>query len=68
MVPRQPEAAQVQVDLRVLLGPAIRAAVNAVQTPTHGVEVRQGNVMKAVVLVRVIAMVRVTVVDSLLLK
>jgi len=55
-------------ELGVLLSTATGAAVNAVQTPTHGVEVRQGNVIKAVVLVRVIAMVRVTVVDSLLLK
>ncbi len=67
MVPRQAQAAQAQVDLHVLLGTAIRAGI-VVQTPTRGREVRQGNVIKAVVLVRMIEMVRVTVVDSLVPK
>ena len=55
-------------ELGVLLGTATRATVTVVQTIPHGVESRQGNVIKAVVLVRVLAMVSVTVVDSLVPK
>jgi len=71
MVAAQAQAAQVQLDLldlRVLLGTATWALVNAVQTISQCGEVRKIIVIELIMSVTTMAILTVTVVDSLVPK